>query len=210
MKKSLALSFFLLLGFVFMSCQTTGGTTSGRIVYEPGEIVNGKDGKPVLYKNKSMDIAIDISSDAIVIPQDTLSMMETDGRKVDFMMSHADLTGKTVMVSVENMGDEYAYLDDEEFTSTLLENPVFVGLYTEQMKKSLEDRGYTVSDVVLEELKFMGKDVYGLHLSAGISIIPIEYVVVFTKHGQYLRNVTVGATSYKYCLEQIAAIRHYK
>ena len=65
-----------------MSCQTTGGTTSGRIVYEPGEIVNGKDGKPVLYKNKSMDIAIDISSDAIVIPQDTLSMMETDEGKL--------------------------------------------------------------------------------------------------------------------------------
>lgn len=210
MRKLSALAFLFLSTIAFFSCQTTGGASSKAGLYKPGEIIKGKDGKPLEYRNKSLGIAVDISSNAIVIPRESLDLMETEEKKVDFMMSHADLSGKTVMVAVENMGEEYEQMDDELVTWLLMENPTFVATYSEQFKQSIEARGYTVKDVYVDEVDFMGEDTLIFCLEGEMASIPIVYFVIFTKVGRYLRNVLVGATSYDYCLEQLGKIRRYQ
>ncbi|MBO7639857.1 MAG: hypothetical protein J6S91_12880 [Treponema sp.] len=209
MRKLSAIAFLFLCMFAFFSCQTTGGSSSKAGLYKPGEIIKGKDGKPLEYRNKSLGIAVDISSNAIVIPRESLDLMETEEKKVDFMMSHADLSGKTVMVAVENLGEEYEQMDDELVTWLLMENPAFVATYSEQFKQSIEARGYTVKDIYVDEIDFMGDDTLVFCLEGEMASIPIVYIVIFTKVGRYLRNVLVGATSYDYCIEQIAKIKRY-
>ena len=211
MKKIVLFPFLILMAFALMSCQSTGNTASAKSTsFKKGEIINGKDGKPTLYRNRTIDIAIDISPTAIVLPPESLSMLTSDAKNVDFVMSHMDSTGATVMVSVESLDDTLIDFDDSMVTEILMESPMFVGPVSEQLEQSLESRGYTVNDVYVDELEFMGETVLAFHLEGALADLPIEYLVVFSKVGQYLRCVIVGATKYEYCLEQIAKIGHYR
>ncbi|MBR6153621.1 MAG: hypothetical protein IKQ43_04210 [Treponema sp.] len=211
MKKIVVFPFLILMAFMLMSCQTTGNNASAKSTgFKKGEIVNGKDGKPVLYRNQTIDIAIDISSTAVVLPPESLSALTADAKNVDFVMSHLDSTGATVMVSVENLGQELVEMDDRMVTELLMESPMFVGTISDQLKQSLESRGYTVNDVYVDELEFMGETVLAFRLEGALGEMHIDYLVIFTKVGQYLRGVIVGATKYEYCLEQVAKIGHYR
>ncbi|MBO4320914.1 MAG: hypothetical protein J5857_10660 [Treponema sp.] len=210
MKKRLFIPVFIMLGFMLMSCKTTEKASSDTNVYKPGEVVNGKDGKPVLYRNRTLDISIDISPTAVVLPADSLSMLVADVKNIDFIMSHLDSTGLTVMVTVESLGEELIDMDDRMVTEILMESPMFVGTISEQLKQSLELRGYTVNEVYVDELEFMGETVLAFHLEGGLGELPIDYIVIFTKVGQYLRSIIVGATKNEYCLEQIGKIGHYR
>ncbi|MBP5359309.1 MAG: hypothetical protein J6Y69_09015 [Treponema sp.] len=210
MKKIVVFPVLILLGFMLMSCQTTDKASSKSNVYKPGELINGKDGKPVLYRNRSLDIAIDILPSAIILSTDSLSMFGSNTQNVDFIMSHYDLTGTTLMMAVEDMGEVYASLDDDTFTRELMENPVFVATYTEQFAQSLSSKGYTVEDVYVEELEFMGEEILAFRLEGSMASMPMDYVVIFTKVGRYLRCIVLGATKHEYVLDQIGRIGHYR
>ena len=210
MKKNVLFQVFVLFGFLLVSCQTTGKTAAKSNVYKPGEIVNGKDGKPVLYRNSSIDIAIDLLPNAIILSTDSLTMLGSNTQKVDFIMSHYDLTGTTLMMAVEDLGEELADADDSLVTWLLMEDPVFVAQYAEQFEQSLTARGYTVDDVYVDEIEFMGEDILAFRLEGSMASLPMEYVVIFSKVGRYLRCIVLGATKYEYCLEQIGRIGHYR
>lgn len=210
MKKNVLFPVLILLGFMLMSCQTTDKASSKGLVYKPGELINGKDGKPVLYRNKSLDIAIDILPSAIILSTDSLSMFDNEAQNVDFIMSHIDLTGTTFMMAAEDLGEEYIRIDDEEFSRQLMENPVFVATYIEQFSQSLTSKGYTVDDVYVEELEFMGEEILAFRLEGSMASLPIDYIVIFSKIGRYLRCIVLGATKHEYCLEQLSRVGHYR